>query len=85
MFVNVFRDIFIKLCFMVKQFLYIIGLFRAALGFWRWPLCSAWLGGVVAWMLDVHLYLLPLFLVRGVHELRKCGQLSANNIVQRHS
>ena len=42
-----------------------------------------WLVGVVAWMLDVHLYFTASFLVRGVHGLWRCGQLSADNIGER--
>jgi len=70
-------------CFMVKQFLYIIGLHWAALGF----LAVASLFCVIKWSrgMDVHLYLLPLFWVGGVvHGLWRCGQLSVNNIGECH-
>ena len=53
-------------CFMVKQFLYIIGLHW---GFWRWPLCSTWLGGVVAMDVRCSSVFTASFLVGGVHGL----------------
>jgi hypothetical protein len=63
----VFSVIFVSnFCFMVRQFLYIIGLHWAALGFLAVALCSAWLGESWQWMLDGHLYFTASFLVGGV-------------------
>jgi len=50
-------------CFMVKQFLYIIGL---RWGFWQWPLCSVWLGRSVAMDVSFICILTASFLVGGV-------------------
>jgi hypothetical protein len=66
---------------MVKQFLYIIGLHWAALGF----MAVAPLFCVVRWSrgMDVRCSSAS-FLVGGVHGLWRCVQLSANNIGERH-